>query len=141
MNTDALLSSAKMKILLWLDDVRNPFKNNWLALAPRRDYDNVVWVKSYDEAVKWVSDNGLPYAMCLDHDLGIPRQLELRAQGYTKRKSRKLAKEKNGYDFAKWIVNYCLDNNEDLPYFSSQSANSVGRENIIKLLTNFTKFR
>lgn len=130
-----------MRTLLWLDDVRNPLENNWLIFAPNREYENVVWVKSYNEAVSWIKENGLPYAMCLDHDLGIPTQLEYRKQGYSKRKSRKLSKdEKTGYDFAKWVVGYCMKHNLDIPLYSSQSANPIGRENILSYLNNYRSF-
>lgn len=34
-----------------------------------------------------------------------------------------------------------MNNNCDLPKFNSQSANPVGRENIIGLLNNYLKFK
>ena len=48
--------------------------------------------------------------------------------------------EKTGYDCAKWLVEYCINNNKSLPKYAIQSANPVGRENINSLLTNFNKF-
>lgn len=65
---------------------------------------------------KW--DNEWPNAICLDHDLG---------------------EEKSGYDIAKYIVNRCIDEGKELPLFASQSANPVGRENIMRLLSNYQK--
>jgi len=50
-----------------------------------------------------------------------------------------IEEEKTGMDCAKWLVDYCLDNDEKLPLFSSQSANPPGRDNILSLLTNFKK--
>lgn len=112
------------KTLLWLDDVRDPFEESgmWLAFAPITNPSNVIWVKSYDEFVGWIEENGLPDGIAFDHDLADED-----------------SKEKTGMDCAKWLVEYCLDNDEELPRFSSQSANPPGRENIISLLTNFLK--
>ena len=59
-----------MKKLLWLDDVRNPFENDWLNFSPIGKNVEVHWVKSYDEFIKWITDNGVPDAVCFDHDLG-----------------------------------------------------------------------
>ena len=42
-------------------------------------------------------------------------------------------------DCAKWLVEYCIDNNKKLPLYNIQSANSVGRENIDSLLKSFNK--
>ncbi len=108
--------------LLWLDDVRNPFENDgeWLIFTPIKA-NEVIWVKSYDEFVAWITENGLPDGIAFDHDLADVEEIE----------------EKTGLDCAKWLVEYCIDNDALLPLFSSQSANPPGRENIIRLLTNF----
>lgn len=110
------------KIILWLDDIRNPQDLQWIAfwksvgdVTP----DNVVWVKTYDEFVSYITNNGLPYGICFDNDLG--ELLE-------------------GYDCAKFIVEYCLNNNLKLPFYKIQSANPVGYKNINTLLQNYNKF-
>lgn len=111
------------KTLLWLDDWRDPFKKNgeWLMFSPiGRDVD-VVWVVNYQEFVDYIMGHGLPDAICFDHDLGD--------------------EVLTGYDCAKWLVNYCLDNNKPLPKYGMQSANSVGRDNIKGLFLSFDKFR
>ena len=111
------------KTLLWLDDWRDPFRKNgeWLMFSPiGRDVD-VEWVTNYMEFVDYIMINGLPDAICFDHDLG----------SYTE----------TGYDCAKWLVNYCLDNDKPLPKYGLQSANPVGRENIEKLFLSFDNFR
>ena len=110
-----------MKTLLWLDDYRNPYNINeeWLIFSPIKN-PNTIWVKNYNEFINWILINGLPDAICFDHDLG--------------------SNETTGYDCAKWLVEYCIDNNKSLPEYAIQSANPVGRENINNLLTNFNKF-
>ena len=106
-----------IKTLLWLDDVRDPFGQevNWTAFSPV-PFDTVVWVKSYYEFCDYIKDKGVPYVICFDHDLGED------SNGYT------------GKDCANFLVDYCIEHHEQLPYFGSQSANPVGRENIINYL-------
>ena len=114
--------------ILWLDDIRDPEKPfrgdpeypswSWVYNENYFEFDDpkVVWVKNFDEFKAWIRENGLPGAICFDHDLGI---------GHT------------GKDAADWLVEYCLDNNKELPLFASQSDNPVGKKNIENLLTNF----
>jgi hypothetical protein len=47
----------------------------------------------------------------------------------------------SGYDCAKWLVEYCMDNDLDLPNWIVQSANPVGKDNINGLLNNYLKHR
>jgi len=129
-----------MKTLLWLDDIRNPYEDNWLMFSPIEN-PNITWVKSYKEFIIWIEMFGLPDAICFDHDLGMEVVLKARSKGISKRKSRKLKQqEKTGYDCAKWLVDYCLDNKLDLPLYNIQSANPVGKENIDRLLKQFKKY-
>ena len=130
----------KKRTLLWLDDVRNPVERDWLVFSPiGRDVD-VVWVKSYFEFTTWIEKNGLPDAICFDHDLGEDESIERVKKGMSKRQSKKIkAKSKSGMDCAKWLVEYCIDNKLSLPKYNIQSANPVGKENIDSLLKNFIK--
>lgn len=110
------------KTLLWLDDARNPFskKIDWLIFSPIGRNVNIVWVGNYQEFVNHIINHGVPDGICFDHDLG---------------------EKEDGYDCAKWLVNYCLDNNTKLPKYGIQSANTVGKENIDKLFKSFNKFK
>jgi len=47
----------------------------------------------------------------------------------------------SGFDCAKWLVNYCLDNGKPIPKFVVHSQNPVGKQNIESLLNNFNKIR
>jgi hypothetical protein len=129
--------------LLWLDDVRNPFENHWVVtFSPilNEDLKHIEWVKSYNEFINWIKNNELPEAICFDHDLGMDVSLDARSKGMTKKKSRLLKqKEKTGFDCAKWLVDYCLDNNKSLPLYNIQSANPVGKANIDSLLLNYSR--
>lgn len=126
--------------LLWLDDIRNPLENDWLTFSPIEQPFDCVWVKSYPEFTDWINKNGLPDGICFDHDLGMDVAIKAREKGMSKRKSRQLKQlEKTGYDCAKWLVEYCMDNNLKLPKYNIQSANPVGKENIDGLLQSFLK--
>lgn len=125
-----------MKTLLWIDDVRNPFVGDWLLrYEPEYYYEadegthQVIWVKNYNEFVAWIKDNGLPTHIGFDHDLADI------AWG-----SEHGEEEKTGMDCAKWLANYCMDNNLEIPAYFVQSANPVGKENIIKYLENAKKY-
>ena len=129
-----------MKKLLWLDDIRNPLEDNWLVFSPIDQPFAVTWVKSYSQFVTWIKQNGLPDAICFDHDLGMDVAISAREKGMSKRQSRKLKQEeKTGMDCAHWLVNYCLDNSLPLPLYNIQSANPVGKTNIDGLLKGFIK--
>lgn len=118
-----------MKTILWLDDIRNPFViNEWPRLIQylKREYlgiedeaCEVYWARTQTEFENYIKENGLPDLISFDNDLGIGNV--------------------EGYDCAKWLVNYCLDNNTALPQWYVHSANPVARENISKLFENFEK--
>ena len=116
----------KKKTLLWLDDTRDPNvllgMYTWVQTYSPIGVDSVeiIWVKTYNEFCDWINKFGLPTAICFDNDLG---------------------EKMEGYDCAKFLVEYCLDNNLPLPEFNIQSANPVATYNIRKLLTNYiTKY-
>lgn len=127
-----------MKKLLWLDDCRDPFDKeiDWLVFSPIGRDITTIWVKDYAEFTSWISENGLPDGICFDHDLS---DLQAFKSGFPDMVEDIECNEKTGYDCAKWLVEYCLDNRLRLPLFNSQSANPAGRENIEKLLQNYEK--
>ena len=81
--------------------------------------EHFIHVHNYKEFVEWINKNGLPDTIYFDHDLG---------------------EELTGYDCAKWVVNYCLDKNINIPKYYIQSMNPVGKENIIGVLENYRKY-
>lgn len=110
------------KVLLWLDDVRDPFdeKVKWAAFSPV-PFDYICWVRTYYQFCDYIENEELPYVICFDHDLGDD------SNGYT------------GKDCANFLVEYCLNNKKPLPYFASQSANKPGKDNILGLLEQASK--
>ena len=78
--------------------------------------EGFIGLRSFKEFVTYIEANGLPYFISFDHDLGL---------------------QESGYDCAKWLVAYCLDNEMELPDFVVHSQNPVGKQNIASLLSNF----
>ena len=107
------------KKLIWLDDIRNPFQTDWIQrYAPSFTNEEIIWLKDYNQFISYIKLNGLPDMICFDHDLG---------------------EGKSGYDAAKFVVDYCLDNEVELPKYNIQSSNPVGKENINGLFISFLK--
>ena len=121
-----------MKTLLWLDDYRTPYKmdSDWVrAFSPIGVHCDVYWVQSYMQFIAFIKERkNLPTAICFDHDLGVIDNPDNPNSG------------KTGYDCAKFLVDWCLDNNLELPLWNCQSANPVGRDNINSILNNYKKY-
>ena len=133
-----------MKTLLWLDDIRDPNDTIWtywmIDSGINPDEFSIIWVKSYSEFTHWITQNGLPSLICFDHDLGEDVAKGRVSKGINKRQARILKRETlSGFDCAKWLVEFCLDNQINAPEFRIQSANPVGAENIRGLIENFKK--
>jgi hypothetical protein len=116
--------------LLFLDDIRNP-KDCLLYMHPKIQDIEIYrkeWqiVRSYSEFVTWIETNGLPDFISFDHDLGLPEEQ---------------SQELNGMTCAKWLVNYCLDNDLKLPDFVVHSSNPAGAKNIEELLKGFGEWK
>lgn len=127
----------KTETLLWLDDYRNPIEGQWLVFSPLKSVDyEVHWVKDYKQFIDWINTNGLPSGICFDHDLSDFQAWHVSEPEYSHDVPWPES-EKTGMDCAKWLVEYCLDNNLKLPIWNIQSANPVGAENIRSLLTQF----
>jgi len=93
---------------LFLDDRRDPPDRSWVV------------VRSFEEAVAYVEQHGMPGFVSFDHDLGLG---------------------KTGFDFAKWLVERHLDGSP-LPddfTFTVQSTNFDGGNNIESLLRSFLR--
>ncbi len=112
---DLNLMGEKMK--MYLDDIR----------IPRDNYD--VIVRTYNEAIEFVKVNGIPNFISFDHDLGCDEIGNIL---------------KNGYDFAKWLVDMDIKNIHKFPNdftFNIHSANPIGRNSINAILNNYLDFK
>lgn len=124
-----------MSYNLFLDDLRSP-------IEPAKYMRNVLYaqlqweiVRNYDEFVQVISELGIPNTISFDHDLGIeyyPYQDENIPYDQFN--------EKTGYHCAKWLIEYCMDNELDLPEkIMIHSMNIVGIKNIKSLFESYYK--
>lgn len=115
-----------MSYKLFLDDVRYPSHVTWVEMP------NGPWVtvRNYNDFVKHITSNGLPEFIAFDHDLGEEHYIVGKPK-YDE------YKEKTGYDCAKWLIEYCLDNSKLFPKYVVHSMNPIGKMNIIALIENF----
>jgi hypothetical protein len=93
----------------------------------------ITLVKSYEEFIRYISDNGLPSFISFDHDLSY--------EDDGSNQSSENSNEKTGYDCAKWLINYCLDNELRFPDHYVHSMNSVGKENIDSVIVSYKKHK
>ena len=126
---------------IYLDDIRTPVDTGWVV------------VRSYDEFVDKVKEIGFENIelVSLDHDLGDSAMDEYHnnvAPNY--KLDYENIKEKTGYDCAKWLVDYYLDNFNTqekrtekkkngilFPTVYTHSANPIGSANIMGYINNF----
>lgn len=127
---------------LFLDDFRRPvmcIKHMSERIGPEKaQIYELGWaiVKSYDEFVKFIEMRGLPDIVSFDHDLCMEHYtiIEGKEEDYTKY-------EKTGNSCAKWLVQYCLDNDAPLPQYLIHSMNRVGCEAIRLTLEDYHKLK
>jgi hypothetical protein len=116
---------------LFLDDIRSP--KDAIGLVPSH-MNQFYWandwrvVRSHDEFVDCIEKNGVPDFVSFDHDLADEHYKDLEGNH-----------EKTGYESAKWLVDYCVDNAVGLPEYQVHSANPVGKKNIEGYLENAKK--
>jgi hypothetical protein len=126
---------------LFLDDYRVPADCS-LYMYQRGincDIYREKWeiVRSYKQFIEWITKNGLPDIISFDHDLGdeFYDPEEYGSEVYNEEYDN--FEFKSGYDCAKWLIEYCMDNNKPLPKYIIHSMNPVGSKNIESLLASF----
>jgi hypothetical protein len=124
---------------LFLDDVRDP--KDCVSYMKDDVYEE-KWdiVRTYDEFVNYITKNGIPDEVSFDHDLSDehydPSMYGVSIE-YVKKYD--TFKEKTGYDCAKWLSQYCIDNVIPMPKCYVHSMNPVGRDNIWSVLNSLSK--
>jgi|LWDU01.1.fsa_nt_gi hypothetical protein len=122
---------------LFLDDVRVPYDVFKMTINPiYENNEDWVIVKHYYEFVSYIKENGIPDFLSFDHDLSFDHYLSENQEGDIDYNN---MEEKTGYDCAKWLVQYCLENNLTIPDYYVHSANPVGKKNIECFLSNAKK--
>lgn len=129
---------------LFLDDIRMPaectlYRTKWMPLN-RAMYTQEEWliVRNYNEFVDTVKmkyfNDEFPRVVSFDHDLA-----EIHYDPSTWTESFKYHEE-TGHDCAKWFVQFCIDNNEELPETWVHSMNPVGADRIRQTLDDWYRY-
>jgi len=127
---------------LFLDDIRTPESTYTYMIKkigkPALAYLNVEWtiVRNYLDFISEIEQKGLPELISFDHDLADEHYDPSMYLGDYPTEFL----EKTGFECAKWLVEYCLDNDLDTPPFLVHSMNPVGSERISGLLNNYSNF-
>lgn len=95
---------------IFLDDIRIPLDESWVILKSYSEFIDFIVTHDFNE----ISE------ISLDHDLGLLDETE-----------------KTGHDVAKWLIEYSLDNEVNLPLIRVHSANPVGVKNMISLINSY----
>lgn len=128
-------------VLLFLDDMRNPFVNP--EFLPKELDVIVHWVTNYAEFVAYITKHGIPAYISFDHDLADEHHTpEYFWNDYDESKKfqewkKKTYCHKTGEDCAKFLISY----NKNLVGTSCfvHSANPVGADWIKDILTPYFK--
>jgi len=141
------------KYNIFLDDVRVPYiskeKSDAMNLYGKdlhfasayeytkyEPFKNESWtiVRDYNQFVDVITVNGLPSKVAFDHDLA-----DVHYSVQSNIKYDDIDDEKTGYHAAKWLCDYCQDNNLKFPEYIVISWNPAGKENIEKYIENYKK--
>lgn len=125
---------------LFLDDIRNPKDCTYVPNSQKEFYlyDEVKWniVRDYNSFCEYIVKNEIPEIISFDHDLAdehYRQSIYNPDKHYSKYYTDGTFKEKTGYDCAKFLVDYLIDNNLKMPIIFVHSMNPIGKENIIQL--------
>ena len=126
--------TTKNKYNLFLDDFRFPKDAGDYMFNPV--YNTVDWiiVRNFYAFISLIQNKGIPEIISFDHDLA---DIHYKKQIFDYNDE---TKEKTGYHCAKWLIDYCIDNNLDLPKkIYIHSMNPYGSKNIKSLFETYYK--
>ena len=106
-----------MSYKLFLDDLRQPTN-----IYPKTQDSDWVICRNLTEFKNAIETKGMPSFVSFDHDLNDIIDSNT---------------ENTGLTCAKFLANFCMDNNQLFPSFEAHSANPPGRDNIIGFIKSF----
>ena len=129
----------KDKVLLWLDDLRNPYENEE-GLLPKVEDCHIIWVKNFNEFKIWIELYPQPTYISFDHDLApehyTPEEYWNDYEVSKKYQEAQTYTEKTGEDCAKLLVELCKERGLKIPQWFVHSRNPVGADKIRNVLIN-----
>ena len=133
------------KYNLFLDDVRDPslclnYKTKFMPENRRRySMENWVIVRNYSDFSETIkskfSAGEFPGLISFDHDLA-----DIHYDSNEFKESFEYHEE-TGADCANFIVQFCLDNELDLPEFYVHSANPLGAQRIYENMQDYYRYK
>jgi len=139
-----------IKYNLFLDDERFPVNRGTQGsqmsaydLTGNKRYFLLDWiiVRNFGDFVKAIEERGLPLICSFDHDLKDFHYYHYQTYTVYTGKIDYTVVEGTGYECAKWLINYLLDNDLDAPEILIHTQNTVGARNIRKLFDDYNKMR
>ena len=131
-----------MSYNLFLDDFRNP--EDCVTYMQTAIYTNLEWiiVRNYYAFITIIQNKGIPNIISFDHDLADQHYDKEIIKGQSYDEIYDLFDEKTGYHCALWLINYCIDNEEEIPNeIFIHSMNPAGSMNIKSLFDSYNKIR
>ncbi len=123
-----------MSYKLFLDDVRRPKSTFHYMRLPIYNEPNWIVVRNYYAFISIIQSKGLPEVISFDHDLA---DIHYKEQNFNYEDP---DYEKTGYHCAKWLIDYCLDNELEVPTrIIIHSMNPAGTQNIKSLFDTYFK--
>jgi len=131
-----------MSYNLFLDDFRSPQMAFRLIYDKRYNLQDWIVVKNFQEFINIVKEYGVPTLVSFDHDLGDEHYDLHGSTDFLTWEEYYVFNDRTmtGYDCAKWLCDYCLENNNKFPEYLIHSANTVGAKNIKIYIENFLKY-
>lgn len=134
-----------MKVNIFLDDYRQP-QQSW-TYTKNEIYLSEKWelAKNYYQfckLIRYIERIGAEIGIVsFDHDLADGYYHKNMQEGVINYNAEDFENDANktGYHCAKYLVDYCLDNDLKCPDFLCHSMNPVGKENILSLMNSFKK--
>lgn len=138
-----------MSYNLFLDDERLPFGKNdkgqdgAFELTRNPDYQLLDWVivRNFGDFVKTIEERGLPLVCSMDHDLEDFHYYHYSTYTLLTGKIDYEIAEGTGFECAKWLIQYLLNNNLSSPKILIHTQNTTGARNIRLLFMDYEKNR
>lgn len=128
------------KYNLFIDDYRMP--KDAFAYMKLPQYITKEWivVRNYYAFITIIQNKGIPDSISFDHDLADEHYDKQIVRGQSYDEIYDMFDEKTGYHCAKWLIDYCIDNNKELPAeILIHSMNFAGSSNIKSLFESYQK--
>lgn len=138
------ISSKVKPTFLFLDDIRfpkNAFVDDGERLTTISGIPDESWsiVRSYEEFVEWIEENGIPAVVSFDNDLFMNSNIKYSYKQIVNALDMQDWEEsivKTGAHCAKYLVDKCKSLGKSLPMWYVHSASTKGRQIIKNILQN-----